>query len=295
MASKTVALVTYAAFPDLAPDDRLLRDVLLRRGIGAQAVVWDNRDARWGGFDAIVIRSTWDYHLRHAEFLGWIDRIASSGAQVWNPPAVLRWNADKTYLRDLASRGAPVVPTQWVEPGAKVSLTELLTYQGWDRAVMKPAISASAHETWRVTLGRDRADEAKFRSLVARGRVLVQPYVREVETEGEWSLIFLGGRFSHAVVKQPAPGDFRVQVELGGRARAATADPAIVRVAAGILALAPEPCLYARVDGCIVGGAFRLMELELLEPTLFLDQPPAAAERLGEEIAKRLSSGNLES
>lgn len=295
MAPPTLALATYAAFPDLAPDDRLLRDALILRGIDARPAIWDDTRIQWKQFDAIVLRSTWDYHLRHAEFLGWIDRIEASGARVWNPPAVLRWNADKTYLRDLADRGAPVVSTKWIEQGSSATLTELLTYEGWDRAVMKPAISASAHETWRVTLGRDRADEARFRSLVTRGRVLLQPYVREVESDGEWSLIFLGGRFSHAVLKQPAPGDFRVQVELGGRARAAAADAATVRVTAGILALAPEPCLYARVDGCVIEGAFRLMELELLEPTLYLDLPPTAAERLADEIAKRLADGKLKS
>ncbi len=232
----------------------------------------------------MVIRSTWDYHHRAAEFLGWIARLEASGVRVWNPAPLVRWNLDKHYLVELENRGVPVVPTVTLMRGSPTALLDLLESAGWDQAVVKPAVSASAYETWRTSRASAAGDVGRFGALVAAGDVLLQPYVAAVE-QGEWSLCFFGGRYSHAVLKRPRQGDFRVQLELGGEVLVAAPEPAVVAQAETIVALLPPPWLYARVDGCVVNGALVLMELELIEPTLFFHADPGAPTRFAEALS----------
>jgi hypothetical protein len=279
-----VALATYKALASLSRDDQLvLPELALRRVVGVPAV-WDDPDVRWASFDAVVIRSCWDYHTRPDAFREWIDRVRDAGVSIWNPPAVLHWNIEKTYLRELVARGLSVVPTRWIERGSGARLATVLEEEGWIEAVVKPVVSASAENTWRTSSERASADEARFSNLVAREGVMVQRFVQPVQTEGEWSLCFFGGEFSHAVLKRPVPGDFRVQSEFGGTRSKVTPDPALIAEASAVLAAAPERCLYARVDGCVVEGAFWLMELELLEPSLFLAYDRLAPARFAEAI-----------
>jgi hypothetical protein len=279
-----VAFVTYAALPELSADDRLAADALRRLGARVESVAWDAPGVPWSSFDAIVVRSCWDYHVRPLEFRAWLDDVERSGARLWNPAPLLRWNMEKTYLRELEARGVAVVPTRWVERGAEPSLVSLLAREGWSDAVVKPVLSASAHETWRTGAGQAAADEERFRGLLARGGVMVQPFLGAVRDEGEWSLLFFGGAFSHAVVKRPADGDFRVQESFGGVARREHPQPALLAQAQAVADLVPGPWLYARVDGCVVDGRFLLMELEMLEPSLFLASDPRAAPRFAEAI-----------
>ncbi|HEU0106140.1 MAG TPA: hypothetical protein VFT38_08215, partial [Vicinamibacteria bacterium] len=181
-------------------------------------LLWDAPGVDGAGFDAVIVRSVWDYHLRPVEFLGWVETLERAGTLLLNPPAVLRWNHHKSYLRDLEARGVATVPTVWLERGAEADLGGLLADRGWAEAVVKPAISASAHETWLTSRSRVSTDEGRLRGLLLAGDALVQPVVPEVRSKGEWSLIFLGGEWSHAMLKRPRDGDFRVQEELGGRA-----------------------------------------------------------------------------
>jgi len=281
---RTIALATYAAAPDLAPDDRILQRALARRGADARALRWDT-PADWAAFDAVVVRSCWDYHLRHAEFLAWIERVERTGAALHNPAPILRWNSDKRYLRDLERAGVDVVHTRWSDETPTVpTLAAVLAEEGWGEVVIKPAVSASAADTWRVPAGRSAEWEDRFRAMTARGPAMIQPFVPEVALRGEWSLVFIGGEFTHSVLKRPAPGDFRVQEEHGGSQEAHPADPGVVRAAAAALARVPGPTSYARVDGCVTGGKFQVMEVEVLEPTLYFTEGPHAAERLADLI-----------
>ncbi|MHB1223597.1 MAG: ATP-grasp domain-containing protein [Gemmatimonadaceae bacterium] len=285
-----LALATCAAEPHLTVDDRLLVAPLAARGVTATAAVWSDADVAWSDFDGVIVRSCWDYHLRSREFGRWIDALEATGVPLWNPPNVLRWNAEKSYLRDLAARGVDVVPTRWVEQGATESLASVLAGTGWARAVVKPAVSAAAHDTWRTSPDEAAAREDEFQALVAVGRVLVQPYLDSIEREGEWSFVFLGGAFSHAVVKRPKMGDFRVQACHGGEERAAAAPPTLIAAAEAVVRAGAADCLYARVDGCVVDGRLLLMELELLEPSLFLAGHPAAADRLADALVDVLGA-----
>jgi hypothetical protein len=291
-----IALATYTALPGCAADEQPLIECLAALGVRARPAVWDDPSIPWREYDGVVVRSCWDYHLRYDDFFRWVDRVASAGVPMWNSPAVLRWSSRKTYLHDLEIGGVRTVPTVWLlaeNARAKTaSLATIMTDTGWDRAVVKPIISASAHETWSVTMDEAREDaaewDARLRALIARPGAMVQPFVQEVESDGEWSLQFFGGVFSHAVRKYAALGDFRVTREWGGWHELVTPTPNVIRQAERALRTAPGESLYARVDGVIRGGDLVVTELELLEPSLFLDADPDAPMRLARAIVHAL-------
>ena len=295
----SIAFATYALLPELASDEQMLVGLLASMGIRATPAVWDDPTVAWEQFDGVVIRSCWDYHLRFAEFFAWVDRISALGVRVLNPPRMLRWNARKTYLHDLAVGGVRTVPTLWLTgDGAKrstLSLEQILTDTGWDVAVVKPVVSASSHQTWRLSRDEARVNHAihdeRLRTLVEAHGAMVQPFVPEIATDGEWSLLFFGGELSHVVQKRAAKGDFRVQREFGGTFETMSRPtPRVLFAAERALRGAPGDSLYARVDGVILDGELILTELELLEPSLFLDAEPGAPERFAEAIARMVRS-----
>ena len=247
-------------------------------GAAVEVVRWDDADVDWAGFDLVVVRSCWDYTWRLAEFLRWAEGVP----RLRNPVEVLRWNADKSYLRALAASGCPVVPTVW-DPRGPGDLPDA------DEWVVKPSVSASARDTARWS---ERAEVlAHVDELRATGRAaMVQPYVEAVDVAGETALLHFGGSFSHAVQKGPllqrgeGSGEDRSGRE---QLRPAAARPDQLAVAAAALAAVPVvlgrdvPVLYARVD-LVDGpdGAPLLLELELVEPSLFLPESDGGAVRL---------------
>jgi len=280
-----IALATYAKLPTLNDDDRLLVPALAALGVTAVPAVWDSSDVCWDELQGVLIRSSWDYHLRAPEFLAWIARLERAGVTVWNPGDLLRWNHHKRYLRDLAAGGGvATVPTRWLARGDEVDLPTLLADAGWREAVVKPAVSASAFGTWRTSTASASGDQARLDQMLSAGDVMVQPLLPEVSDAGEWSLLFLGRRFSHAVLKRPAPGDYRVQWEFGGSAVSAAPADHLIADAARVIAAVPGDPLYARVDGVEREGRLVLMELELIEPHLFLGWDARAAGRLARAI-----------
>jgi glutathione synthase/RimK-type ligase-like ATP-grasp enzyme len=281
-----IALVTSAGIPDLTADDQRLARALVARGHHAAPVIWNNPAADWSDFDAAVIRSTWDYHLQPLAFDAWIERVEAAGVRLINPGSVARWNIDKTYLSQLEARGVPVVPTRWLEPGELTSLEDLRAATGWPDIVFKPTVSATAWQLWRAGPGVDDVP-APVRQALDTVRFMAQPFMRGI-ADGEWSLVFFDGRFSHAVVKTPRDGEFRVQEEYGGRATPAVPDKALVAAAARVLAAAPGPTVYARVDGLAASGQFTLLELELLEPSLYLGTHEPAPDRFAAAILRSL-------
>jgi hypothetical protein len=279
-----VGLITCAKLPTLNDDDRLLGASLRARGIDAIPLLWDDKTLAWDSFEALVLRSCWDYHYRVDEFRAWLGRLEACDAKLWNPVPLVRENLHKGYLKRLAQAGVSVVPTLHLARGEAPHLAALLAERGWGEAVVKPAVSASAHETWTVGVENAVAMQARFDKLLAAGDVLVQPFMPTVKSHGEWSLVFLGGELSHAVLKIPRPGDFRVQEEFGGSVRVALPSARLRQDCETILERLEHPWLYARVDGIEVAGRFMLMELELIEPFLFLGSEPAAADRLASAV-----------
>lgn len=279
-----VGFVTSGELRGLTPDDRSVVSVLAARRIEVVPVVWTEPVPP--NLDALVLRSTWDYHLRLPEFLAWVDAAEASPIPLLNPPSTIRWNVDKKYLLEVEARGVPVVPTRHAARGSGVQLPSLLGAAGWTEAVVKPSVSGGAFETWRA--GTGEADAARFARQVETMDCLVQPFVPELLSEGEWSLLFFGGRYSHAVLKRPERGDFRVQEEFGGVAAPAEASSAIIEAASRALEASGQDMLYARVDGVVRGGRLEVMELELLEPSLFLESSPGGAERFADALIERL-------
>jgi len=289
--ARVVALATSSKVPDLTDDDRLLVDALEARGVSAVPAIWDDSRGEWARYSAVVIRSCWDYHLKHNAFLAWLDGLDEAKVLVLNPPELVRWNSEKSYLRELAGAGIAAVPTRWVERNEVVSLAALRRETGWSELVVKPAISASAHETWRSSSDSPRDDDERLAEMVSRGRVLVQPYLDVVAADGEWSLLFYGGVYSHGVLKRPSANDFRVQHEHGGTSEVADPSPSVIAAAAWALLAAEEgrgAALYARIDGCVIDGEFVVMELELIEPDLFLRSHVAAPDMLADALERRL-------
>ena len=290
-----VAFATSSAWPELTPDDRLAVEPCRSRGIRVSPAVWSDPAVDWTEYDAIIIRSTWDYHRRFAEFERWIGMLERTGCNVWNPCTLVRWNANKRYLAELEQRGVPIVPTVWVPSGADSAVRAVMDAQGWDDVVVKPTVSATAYGTRRVRRDDpDRDSGARDAGDVAAldvGEVLVQPLVREIGTAGEWSVVFLGGAFSHSVRKRPVAGDFRVQTEFGGSAVAERAPARVIAAAERVVSAVTGPWLYARVDGVETAEGFLLMELEMLEPLLFLELVADAPARFADAIAAAVDSG----
>jgi glutathione synthase/RimK-type ligase-like ATP-grasp enzyme len=284
-----VVFATHQQLPQLSDDDRLAADALGRRGVDVHSAVWDAPDVDWASFDRVVIRSTWDYHLKPDTYERWLRTFLPTPGRLWNPPEAVLANLNKRYLIDLAKAGVNVVPTAYVGHTDVRRLQAILEHHGWDEAVIKPAISASGRGTWRTSLAAAGRDQERFAAQVRDQDTLVQPYFPEIASRGEWSLMFFGGGFSHAVLKKPAEGDFRVQRHFGGRPEAAVPGARLVEQAAAVLARLGAPLLYGRVDGVEREGDFVLMELEINEPYLFLSLSDYAASIFAGEIVRVLS------
>jgi len=285
---RSLGIVTFEKVPSLTDDDRPLVDELARVGIRAAPVFWTDRMIRWSDYDALLLRSCWDYHLRPDDFTKWMQHIEHSGVRLWNPYVVVRWNLHKRYLRQLAARGTHIPQTVWVSRGHRQPLSEILRASGWREAIVKPAISASATDTW---LTDGVADDARFAELASRGDLLVQEVIPEVATQGEWSLVYIDGKFSHAAIKRPQPGDFRVQLELGGSAEPARPSKEILAAGTAIVAAIPAGWVYARIDAVVTPRGFVLMEVECIEPHLFFSYNPDSRRRLATALARLIGQG----
>jgi len=284
-----LALATaIPAFP-LDEDLPLLQAGCAEAGIDAQVLAWDDPTVSWARFDAVLLRSTWDYIDRLPEFLAWCDRVAAL-TRLLNPPDVVRWNTDKRYLGDLARAGVPVIESRFLAPGDDPSALPAL-----DEFVVKPTVGAGSRDCRRFRAA-DRADAiAHAAALLDQGRhVLVQPYLAAVDDDGETALLFFGGEFSHAIRKAPllrrnaAPARALFAPE---RIGARTPSAAELAVARRVLAALPfGPLAYARVDLLPSADGPQVLELELTEPSLFLAYGPGSAERLVAELRSRFAA-----
>ncbi|MEJ5254162.1 MAG: hypothetical protein WHS89_02315 [Acidimicrobiales bacterium] len=290
MSGPRIAFATTSNLSHEDEDRSLIDAALAGVSLHAKWVSWDADAVDWSGYDLVVIRSTWDYHLRLERFLEWCERVEREALLV-NPADVVRWNAHKRYLLDLERAGVPVIPTVLVGRGEAQSLSMILDARGWEDVVVKPAVSAGSRGTTRHHLD-DPAGERALAALLERGDALVQPYLEEVESRGETSLVLIDGELTHAVAKVPSAGEFRVQPQFGGGQRPVVPTAAERHLAERALEVATSivgPVLYARVDCVTVDGEPQLMELELIEPALYLPCAPThAVDRLIDAIRRRV-------
>jgi hypothetical protein len=288
----SVAFVTYRDLPHLTSEDQLVCSYLQRNGVKTQAVIWDAPNVAWNTYDAVVIRSCWDYHLQPGAFLAWLAALEHLQAPLWNPAPILRWNLHKSYLRDLHDQGVAIPPTCWLDRGSRAILGDLFADLGWENAVIKPAISATAHQTWRTTRTQALHDQPHFAAHLQHADMLVQQFMESVVTDGEWSFVFFQKQYSHAVLKKAKAGDFRVQDDFGGTVEVASPGIELIEQAEQIINCISDPLLFARVDGIERDGQLVLMELELIEPFLFLKSHPNAIERFAQAILTALPGRN---
>jgi glutathione synthase/RimK-type ligase-like ATP-grasp enzyme len=280
--------VTSEAWPDLYEDDRLLVAPLADLGITSVPAVWSDASIDWDSFDALIMRTPWDYFERAGEFRAWLDARMAGPVPMCNSREILRWNFDKSYLLDLARAGVSLVPTICVPKNGNADIASLARERGWEDVVVKPTIAGGGYGLLRCRvdeLGRHAAYLA--RTLEDRG-ILVQPFLPEIQAGGELSLLFFDGVYSHAVRKRPKTGDYRVQFQFGGSNENAQVSEDLVAQAGACIARAPAPTVYARVDGVVKDGAFLLMELEVFEPLMFLANHPEAPARFARAIEKHL-------
>jgi glutathione synthase/RimK-type ligase-like ATP-grasp enzyme len=285
---RRICFVTCQTWPEISASDELVKRALEARGAMVEGRAWNAPGADWGGFDAIVLRSNWDYHFEPDAFLGWLERLERAGARIWNPPALVRWNLTKAYLLELARAGVPTVATVLLEDETRDGLEAVMAARGWSRVVMKPVIGASAHGTRLVTAATLDEAVAALAAGAIRRPVLVQPFVEEIQTRGEWSLVFIDALLTHAVLKRPAAGEFRVQPQLGGTVETPAPAEGVRAGARRALDALPLPPLYARIDGVETAAGFQIMEVEVNEPGLFFPHAPAAADRFAEALLRRV-------
>ncbi len=272
------------------PDDQLLADALADRGATVENVIWDDPMADWTGFDAVVVRSVWDYHHRVEEFYAWIARV---GADVpfMNSAEILTGNAHKGYMREFSAAGLAVVPTAWISNKAPSALHSIMQSRGWVDVILKPAVSAAAMQTLRVTAANLAEGERLLQEILPRCEAMVQPCLSSVREVGETPMVYFDGVFSHAV-RRPSPLDHGEELNPDTPPLPLVEPtPAQFLVAESVIAAFAEPPTYARVD-LVDGddGEPLLLELELIEPYLFMESRPESATMFASAVLSRLSS-----
>ena len=272
-----VWLATCRELPKGDPDTALLARRLRKGGIEATVAVWDDPSVDWAGAPLTVIRSTWDYHLRREDFLEW----AASVPGLQNPIGLVEWNTDKTYIFGL-SAGVPVIPSRILVDPTGREVESCLQEAGWEVAVLKPAVGLDGHGVEKVLPGQ-------VPRRTWEGRWLLQAFAPDVAERGEVSVVLIAGQPTHAVRRLPPPGDFRAQERLGGRVGKEELTPSYGIAAERAVADLDEAPLYARVDLVEFEGSPTLMELELVEPSLFFEFGPDGLSAMVEAIADRLS------
>ncbi|MBX9721913.1 MAG: hypothetical protein K2X81_11000 [Candidatus Obscuribacterales bacterium] len=288
MAELLFSLITYSALPDLDPDDQLVKAALERRGARVQALVWDNESIDWSKAGVCVLRSTWDYHLKYDKFCAWVKRTAQL-TRLYNPADLVLWNSRKTYLNEMIQAGLPVIPTSFLTDDSDSTLSDLLQERGWSKAVIKPTVGLATSGVKCVENNPESLKEGQehLNQLLKNGVVMVQEYLDAVEGYGERSLSFIDGKFSHCV-RKTAFQKLAVAGGAGETPQEVSEDE--LAQAHKILSFLKEKPLYARVD--LVRNSKNqplLMELELLEPSLFLQTKPSAAELFADALLGRVA------
>ena len=285
---KKVALITWSGLPEGAESERMLLPYLAAAGVEPHIADWRPAGANFSQFDLVVLRSCWDYHLRGAEFTEWLRRTASS-ASVLNDVKTVLWNRDKSYLGEMPAMGIEIAPTVFINGSGRVPPAAWQQIRSWKKSVVKPAVSASAHKTWLFDSAAVPGED-ELRSKMQGEAFLIQQFIPEIQTQGEISFVYIDGQFSHAALKRPAVGDFRVQKEHGGSAELFIPSPALLDQANQIAMTVAQvrDSLYCRIDAVVSNGKLLLMELELIEPELFLGLAEGAAERFAKAIARRI-------
>lgn len=272
-----IALLTCATWPGIQDKERALAKEFGHH-IHADVVVWNDPAVNFSDYQCLIFRTTWDYFKQPEVFSAWLEKIAGLGVPTFNPIAAIRRNQHKFYLKELQESGIDIIPTVFVEKNSALELATLIPDQ-WQKLIIKPAVSGGAYMTRLFDRSEMASVVEEYTPIAAKRDLLIQPFMAEIQEQGELSLLFFGGVFSHAVLKRPVLGEFRVQSEFGGNYRAIEVSAELIATCEQTIAAFGGELVYARVDGIIASGKFLLMELELIEPDLYFDYDKNAKKR----------------
>ncbi|QHT71601.1 hypothetical protein GXP67_35510 [Rhodocytophaga rosea] len=269
-----IAFVTYQDqgkyVSSVENEDEKLLAFLQNKGHSIEFAIWNDPTVDWQQYDLAIVKSPWDYFDNIGLFYQWLDTLKSLQVRLLNPYETVRWNADKHYLLDIAQAGLPITSSLFIEKGWKAELPALFDKMRAEKLIIKPCVSGGAKHTYAFTRNEATQLSSVIDQLLTHEAFLVQPFLPEIETQGEWSFVFFHGKFSHCLLKKAKPGDFRVQHYLGGTIHTGDVPDQLLEQAARFVGKFAGNCLYARVDGVVIHDEFVLMELELIEPFLFL-------------------------
>lgn len=288
-----VAIVSYFSIgaydTNTLDENQMLSEILSELKVSHEIVSWSDPDVNWEQFSLLLIKSTWDYFDYYPEFLAWIDKMKNLGIPSLNNMETILWNSSKRYLLEIESKGFPVIAGMVLEEGLPVSKEKITPKINSETWVVKPLVSGGAKNTLKIKASEWELHADKIQTWVNEEAFLVQPFVPEVEKVGEYSLIFFNGKFSHAVLKTPASKDFRVQHYFGGTIKSIDPSETMLASCQDMVNEFATESLYVRVDGVEINGSFHLMELEMIEPYLFLGLSEQAPLNYKNAIAERIS------
>lgn len=274
-----IAYVTYqdkGAYDSttVESEDEKLLLFLQEKGLNIEKVIWNDEKIDWENYQLAILKSPWDYFDLYDDFKIWLNFLEEKNIRLMNPIDVVRWNADKHYLQEIESAGLEITPSVFVSRNEEINLNDFLKKFNTDKLIVKPCVSGGAKNTFKVSQDNIQEINEKLKLLVKDEDFIIQPFLSEILENGEWSFIFFNSIYSHTLVKKAKEGDFRVQPAHGGSVHVQNPDQTLIEIAAKYVKLFAKDCLYARVDGTFVNGKFMLMELELIEPFLFLNTSP---------------------
>ena len=267
------AFLTMNSLDDFFTYDELLVDPLKELNWEVEFVSWRDESANWNNYDVVVIRSPWDYQDDPELFMKVLEKIDASQAQLENKLEIVKWNIDKTYLRDMRDKGIPIVPTKWYQNWEELkNMSSIFTELNTNEIVIKPTVSANADDTFRIQKSAYTEYKDQLSTIFTDRPFMVQPFLNSIITEGEFSLFYFGEEYSHAIIKKPGEGDFRVQEEHGGTLHKHMPDNKLKLLSDNVLNHIDPLPLYSRIDfGRLDDGSYGLMELELIEPSLYFN------------------------
>ncbi len=267
-------------------EDDLLIKYLQNKGLTIEKAIWNNPDVIWESYNLVIVKSPWDYFNLIEDFYQWLSHLKSKNVKLLNPIATLKWNADKHYLQDIKVAGLKIANCVFLDRGQKIDLSKYFDQLNTNMLIVKPAVSGGSKNTFKVTPENVDAINLQLNLLLIEEDFILQPFLKEIEENGEWSFLFFGGKFSHALIKKAKEGDFRVQHVFGGTIHPQEPSKELIATAQQYVDQFAKDCLYARVDGVMVDGEFLLMELELIEPFLFLDTNKESFENYYQALKK---------
>lgn len=284
---KQVAILTMDSLEDFFAYDYMLDKPMRRAGWQTHHVSWRDEQVDWNNYDVVIVRSPWDYQDDPDAFLSCLKRIEASSAILQNNYSLMNWNLAKTYLKDLGEAGVPIVPTIWYDRYSPEMLAEGFKTFATDTIICKPVVSANADFTYRIEQSKSSDFESELAQVFADKSLMIQPFLPAILSPGEYSLFYFDHQYSHAILKTPKAEDFRVQEEHGGQLTAIQPTQAMLDIAEQTLSALPSRSLYARVDLIDTGNGFAIMEVELIEPSLYFNMDPKSAQRFVDVFAAK--------